>query len=316
MKSTMTEIKIALIGNYSLEYTTANYFRDVFKEMGIHFDMFLPRERHKIPPGYNIHFYVDDGTHYAIPRRDGVLKILYLIDTHMDLESDMIMARMADVVFCAQKNAVEPLCRAHPNVHWLPLACCPHTHYREVEEKVYDVAFVGAVADNRRVEILDAVQKAFPRAYLGRAERDQIGAIYSSSKIVVNAAINNDINMRYFEGMCSGALLLTDRIIDNGMEQLLEGTEFPICVFYNDISDLVIKIKYYLEHDKERVQIAEQGRSFAWSHTYHHRWLFVESVATRQQAFKRSIAYYLQTLIALKLINTGTLLRKYTRYGE
>ncbi len=311
-----TPFKIALVSNYSQEYTTANYFRDVFKEMGIDFDMFLPRERHKIPYGYNIHFYVDDGTHYTIPRRTEVLTILYLIDTHMGLKSDMIMSRMADVVFCAQNNAVEPLCQVHPNVHWLPLACSPHTHYREAEEKVYDVAFVGAVADNRRAEILDAVQKAFPRSYLGRAERDQIGAIYSSSKIVVNAAINNDINMRYFEGMCSGALLLTDRIIDNGMEQLLEGTEFPVCVFYNDISDLLAKIKYYLQHDEERLQIAEHGRSFAWNHTYRHRWLFVESVATRKRAFKRSISYYLKTLIALKMINASTLMRKYTRYGE
>lgn len=306
-----TCLKVALIANYSLEYTTANYFRDVFNEIGIDFDMFLPRERHAIPSRYNIHFYVDDGTHYAIPRRDGVLKILYLIDTHMDLESDMIMARMADLVVCAQKNAVEPLCQVHPNVHWLPLACSEHTHYRDVKDKLYDVAFIGGVADSRRAKILSALQEAFPNSFLGRAERDQIGPIYSSSKVVINVAINNDINMRFFEGLCSGALLVTDKILDNGMEHLLQGYELPICYFFSDVNELVRKIHYYLEHDDEREQIAKRGRKFAQDNTYRDRWDYIYTLSKDIDALDRSFGEYVKTCILLKISNGKALFKRY-----
>lgn len=306
-----TSLKIALISNYSLEYTTGNYFRDVFSEMRINFDMFLPRERHTIPYGYNIHFYVDDGTHYAIPRRAGVMTILYLIDTHMDLKSDLIMAKMADLVLCAQQNAVIPLRRLLPNVYWVPLACSEHTHYRDVKNKLYDVAFVGGVADNRRAKILSALQKAFPRSFLGRAEREQIGTIYSSSKIVINVAINNDINMRFFEGLCSGAFLVTDRISDNGMDNLLQGYELPICDFFSDVDELIRKIHYYLEHDDEREQIAKRGRKFAKDNTYRDRWDYIYTLSKDIGTLDRSFGEYVKTCMLLKMSNGKALFKRY-----
>ena len=46
-----------------------------------------------------------------------------------------------------------------------------------------------------------------------------MGRIYSESKIVLNASINGDLNMRVFEALTSGALLVTDRI-ENGLDTL------------------------------------------------------------------------------------------------
>ena len=44
-------------------------------------------------------------------------------------------------------------------------------------------------------------------------------------------------------------------------------------VCYNGIVDLINKIKYYLEHEYERLEIAERGyQRFLNEHTYEKRW--------------------------------------------
>ena len=264
--------KIAIIANYSLEYTTANYFRDVFREHNIDFKMFCPSEQRMVPKEYNIYFYVDDGSHYVIYPNNNVLKILYLIDTHMGFDWDRYLIRFADVVFCAQKNAVISIQEINPNVYWLPLGCDPKVHYKAGCKKKYDVGFVGGVADQKRAVILEEIKKRYPNSYIGKAGKNQIGEIYSSSKIVINTAINNDINMRFFEALCSGALLLTDQISNNGLEDLFAETKKPFCMLYKDVRDLCDKIAYYLEHAQEREEIATRGRAFAQKHTYFERW--------------------------------------------
>ena len=46
-------------------------------------------------------------------------------------------------------------------------------------------------------------------------------SIYQNSKIVFNYSFKNDVNMRIFEALGSGALLMTNRIVNNGIEDIL-----------------------------------------------------------------------------------------------
>ena len=107
--------QIALVFNNAAEYTTGNYFRDVFTRQGVPFRIFSPRDQELIPEECRLRFYIDDGSHYAIRPVPDVLKVLYLIDTHTSFAEDQIMARLADVVFCAQKNAADALALRHPD---------------------------------------------------------------------------------------------------------------------------------------------------------------------------------------------------------
>lgn len=301
--------KIAVIFNNFVGYTTGTYFCDVFDELKIPYERFTPSEQSRIGTDFSVRLYIDDGTHYAIrPARD-VLKVLYLIDTHMDLAEDLVMTKMADLVFCAQKNALEPIRKRHPAAYWLPLGCSPALHYKEAGREKYDVAFVGGEGDLRRRQILQAVRDAYPNSFIGRASREEIGEIYSSAKIVVNTAINNDINMRFFEALCSGALLITDVITENGMEDLV-GQDQALCAFYRTTSELLDKIKYYLEHEDERKEIAKQGQAFVQSHSYLDRWRYMETMIQQSRNLNQNHVDYVKVVLSLLSLSLHKRIKK------
>jgi hypothetical protein len=93
---------------------------------------------------------------------------------------------------------------------------------------------------------------------------------YETSKIVFNHSLKNDINMRIFEAMGSGALLFTNEIFSNGLEDLFVAGED--LVIYRDKSDLVLKVREYLDNPSRLDEIAKSGmgkvRAF---HTYDNR---------------------------------------------
>ena len=98
---------------------------------------------------------------------------------------------------------------------------------------------------------------------------DEMAEHYSRSKIVFNNAINNDLNMRVFEALCSGSLLLTDGAIGSGLEEMFENRKHLIIYEDENIENL---IAHYLDDAKERELIAEQGRQEVLkNHTYAHR---------------------------------------------
>ena len=199
----------------------------------------------------------------------------YLVDVHIGSWREQA-ARFFDGVFVAQKDYVERYRRAvgHDQVYWLPLAAAPDLHQRLDLPRTYDVGFVGNLSlahrrtpRARRLRLIAArfVTNDFNRAY----SPAEVGAVYSRSRIVFNTSIAGDVNMRVFEGTACGALLLTDSV-GNGLEALFDiGRE--IVVYEND-SDLLDKVVYYLEHEDERVQIAQAGyRRTQEEHTYPHR---------------------------------------------
>ena len=193
---------------------------------------------------------------------------------HMDFERRDRLASWFDVIFVAQKDCVERLRdNGHRNVHWLPLAGDQEVHHVAGLTRHIEVGFVGKLwrRDSRRYRLLTGVLPRFrTNDYLEWSSPDEMGRIYSQSKIVLNASINGDLNMRVFEALISGALLVTDRI-ENGLNSLfVEGTHF---VGYGSLEEAVEKIAYYLSHEEERWRIADQGHQLALAeHSYAHRW--------------------------------------------
>lgn len=103
----------------------------------------------------------------------------------------------------------------------------------------------------------------FPPANIGKHKNDALfgASLYkriSSSKIVINAGVDFSgkykVNMRNFESMGCGAMLLSDRgIYPDGF---VEGENY---VAYDNFDDLIKKATYYLEHEEERAAIAKKG---------------------------------------------------------
>ncbi len=199
-------------------------------------------------------------------------KVAYLIDTHVAIEPRLEIARHFDLVFIAQKAQLELFHRAGlKHVQWLPLACSPTLHDIPPRERIYDVAYVGSLNTEdggRRRRLLSAIAERFPQCKIGTFWPEEMAEIYAQAKIVVNAAHNEDVNMRVFEAMAAGAMLLTDPAI--GLEDLFRDGEH--LVVYRQDSDVFDCIERYLSDTEARERIARAGQDLVRSaHTYTHR---------------------------------------------
>jgi len=229
----------------------------------------------ELPDGWRPDFYLWVETGLSdIPEDLGqhvLPKVCYLIDTHINFERHLEIARNFDFIFLAQKAYVLPMSQAGiKNVMWLPLACDEEIHGKVEIDKGCDVGFVGSISatPDRRKILLDRIQKQFDLDSQ-RKFMDEMAEHYSKSRIVFNNAINNDLNMRVFEALCSGSLLVTDSAPGSGLAELF--TDKQHLVIYED-ENLEETILHYLENETERERIADEGRREVLArHTYGHR---------------------------------------------
>jgi len=219
----------------------------------------------------DLYLWIDSGVKHvpAHLARLGCPKACYLIDTHLDPDVRLEIARHFDYTFLAQKDQVEWFRRRGvANAAWLPLACSPELHAIGRRVRNYDVAYVGSVdgdATDRRPRLLRAIRDRFPNSRIGRFWPHEMAEIYAQSKIVFNACVNHDVNMRVFEGMASGALLITDEA--GGLEDLFEDGKH--LVVYRRDEDAIPLIERYLMDTEARERIAAAGQALVRSrHTY------------------------------------------------
>ena len=99
----------------------------------------------------------------------------------------------------------------------------------------------------------------------------QMPLIFKQSRINLNISlrsIKSGIPLRAFDIMGSGGFLLSNYQADF-LEHFLPGEDY---VYYESKEDLLARIDYYLQHDKERADIARNGHDkVAAGHTFRHR---------------------------------------------
>ncbi len=237
----------------------------------------------------DLFLYVDSGPISYLPRRIEQLACptaAYLIDVHLGPKLRRPLAALFDYVFVAQRDYVDAY-RTSPRQHveWLPLACDPQIHRASERPRIYDVGFVGHIGStyDRRTEMLAALDARFKlNDYRRPYSREEMATIYGQSRIVFNSAIRGDLNMRVFEAMASGAMLVTDRIENGLLDLFRDGVD--LVTFCNQ-DELVNRVAYYLEHDEERQAIARAGRNQVLAqHTYSQRAERILDVVFRQAA--------------------------------
>ena len=198
----------------------------------------------------------------------------YGIDTHMDYEKHLKICRVFDVSFIAQLEYVGKLRLDGINqAYWLPLAYDHGFMPNSVLERSIDVAYVGSMQQQMNPErhhLIERLKKEFPNHYFGNANPADMERIYSSSHLVFNRSVRNDINMRFFEAMGSGAVLLSNEIINNGADQLFDkGIHY---LTYQSEESLVTLVKELLRDPARCRAISESARSRILNqHTYSHR---------------------------------------------
>ncbi len=181
------------------------------------------------------------------------------------------VAKKSDIVFCAQKRAVEEMKQdGVSNPIWLPHAVEPLAYPKQEKfTKNFDVCFIGHVNSRNREDAIDKLFSSFPNFDYGQALFEKAAERYGNSKICFNIAMTDDVNMRNFEVMATGSFLMTSYLPDFEDLGLVDGKHL---VLYKNMDECIEKTKYYLAHDDEREKIAQAGYEEVMAkHTIQHR---------------------------------------------
>lgn len=244
----------------------------------------------KLPQGFNPEFFLWVETGLEPPPTGietlNIPKAAYFIDSHINLENHLRLAALFDVVFLAQREYIDSF-KKHGirHVYWLPLACDPEIHSKREVPKKFDISFAGSITDGpaheRRKYLLDSLSSEFD-VNIRRVFLTEMAEHFSGGKVVFNNAIKNDLNMRVFEALCSGSMLLTDDA--EGLSDFF--TDGKELIIYSD-QNIVERADYYIRHDDERERIAKAGREKVLAaHTYGHR---VERIVKTMRSVSKSL---------------------------
>ena len=135
--------------------------------------------------------------------------------------------------------------------------------YTLTDKKIYDVIFVGSYnPSNERNKILTRLQSDVKLEMIGINDTDAVRStalneLYAKTKIVVGDSVISDDywSNRVVETLGRGGFLIHKEV--KGIKE-----EYPYLVTYTDYEDLLAKIKYYLENDKERQEIIQ--KNYEW----------------------------------------------------
>lgn len=209
--------------------------------------------------------------------------VYYAIDSHRKLDFQKEIAPDFDWVFVAQKDYINSFKEVTSNVFWLPLAADPSVHKRYNVERLFDIGYVGSKVPERypkRISLLNKLSAQYGVLSVDNMYFEQMAKIYSLCKIGFNKSIGGDLNMRVFEIMSCGTMLLTDKI-GNGLNDLFEDKKHLVLYDEDSLDELV---QYYLEREDEREEIARQGqREVHEKHTYDSRVNEMLSIIRYQQ---------------------------------
>lgn len=192
---------------------------------------------------------------------------LWLIDTHVAevRERHRKIISSYSHIFLAIPHHVEIFAQWHPRVSWLPLCKLHPSKNFPSGPKEYSLGFIGNEQYDyyrERTRLLNLITETFPNEPIFRGLTPP-GAEYESLlrrfRIGFNRSTNKreDTNYRVFETMAEGTLLLTDH--SSGIESLFENKKH--LVLYEDDTELLEAIAYYLAHPEEREYIAAMGKA-------------------------------------------------------
>jgi hypothetical protein len=227
-------------------------------------------ESNKLVPQFLL--FVEGGEMGIFPTRFDQIAcptIWWGIDTQYDYLKHLRVSSLFDLSLIAQKTYVDQLVKdGIKSVKWFPLASPIHNLVES--DRDIDVSYVGSTNWNlypQRGEYLRQISTHVKNSIIGSLPSSKMLETYCRSKIVFNHSLKNDINMRVFEAMGCGALLITDPILNNGMEDLFtHGVDY---VSYKNSSDLVSKIENLLQEPSRLSEIAKSGaKKVHRFHTY------------------------------------------------
>lgn len=229
-------------------------------------------------------------------------KFWWGIDTHLNFEKHLRISRLFDHTFIAQKEFLKSLALHGIEATWLPLAYPSSIEIAPRASASYDFSFIGQTDPSmypERYRLIKKAQQAFPNNFVGNLEPKEMLEVYNNSRVVINQSIKNDINMRVFEVLGTSAVLVTNAIHENGLEDLFENTK-QLFTFETD-EELISILKLLIENDETRIETSAAANELIFSHhTYFNRANeIVEFVSKSTEGVKISLLDYSAALLQI-----------------
>ena len=176
----------------------------------------------------------------------------------------------------------------------MPCACEPtiHTSLAKLSDRPYDIGFAGSF-DNSwnkgRKDLLHNIEKEFDNVLFSETNIGQLSIVNGSCKIIINHCVNNDINMRYFEAIGSGAILITPEIKGNGYDKM---EKFPSIIQYDGtVNDAIRHIKNSIDSYADYQEDVKKASEFyKENHSYNKRLSRIMKVIRENESVKNQEA--------------------------
>ncbi|WP_374338663.1 glycosyltransferase [Leeia sp.] len=246
-------------------------------------------------PDIFFHMIVEDeldvGLAEQLKARPDLLSMVWFSDDEWRLAHSMQWVAHYNVAFTTSPDAMPHYQQqGHQHVVLTPYACNPRRYYPVQQDKCYDVTFVGQAYKGRpelikalldagiQVQVWGQGWEAFP-ALRGVAHgflpHDDMLDVFARSRIVLGMAwcsgdgVTPQIKGRTFEYPACRAFQITSP--NPHLSRYFQPEEM---VSYEDVDDLIRKIRYYLRHEEEREAIAARAlRRVQAEHTWEKRFL-------------------------------------------
>jgi len=213
---------------------------------------------------------------------------IWVIDTYMREREFEFSTMYFDHVFCADMNYLEAF---DTPTTWLPLYAKDNfistgfTMYEKpYTQRPLDIGIAGYKGDFKpfRNHVWESMENHFGKRFVTKAGLYdyRYNQFYNDVRIAWNCtATRGCANLRVFEAMKAGCLMITDRSPD--LERLFEdGTHL---IMYDNAKDCIEKVEYYRKNPEQAEKIAETGRIEVMSkHLRHHRFFTMIEVMQKR----------------------------------
>lgn len=296
---------IAFLGNFSVDYSSESHHAKTLESMGHEVIRIQENEPITEAPDCNLfvwvhtHGWSSPGIQKLIDKYKGKVPIVsyhldlwFGLDRQRDLETDPFY-KLIDHWFVTDKLMADWLNKETDiKGYYLPAGVFDEEAMMldKSEDTVPGVSFVGSKGYHPewpyRPKLVDWLGETYGDNFghysgeegtKGLRRGLHLNQLYADTKVVVGDALCIDFNYPYYwsdrvpETLGRGGFLIHPFI--KGMEEIFEDGKHIVFYEFGDFNDLKKKIDFYLENDKAREHIREQGHLLVKNnHTYRQRW--------------------------------------------
>jgi len=228
----------------------------------------------EVPPSSIFHFETEDPLLPAGLETSKIPTVCFQSDVYLYTERQIRWAKLFDhaVVFHPGFELVYEK-SGHHGAFVLPWAADRETFANQKFKREFQVGWVGQIGPPTyaaRARVLPELAKRFRMNQWDKSYAlEEVPGVYLRSKIVVNIGRDDfpqDANMRVFDAMAAGALLLTSLPSELTQLGFEPGKDFVAYQSENQIPELV---QFYLSNQWQLAEIAGSGQAKVLSeHTY------------------------------------------------